>query len=153
MSTTSFTAGWYQDPTGRFAQRYHDGSQWTQYVAGVGGQQGTDPSPVDLGGMPPMPVGMMPMARTQTQSTNGMAIASMVLGILWVYWVGSILAVIFGHIAKKQIADSGNTQSGAGMATAGLVLGYIGVGTLVLMILIGIAAASSDASYSMGVLP
>src|SRR3954466_4643276 len=35
--------------------------------------------------------------------TNGMAIASMVLGILWIYWVGSVLALVFGYIARSQI--------------------------------------------------
>jgi hypothetical protein len=74
--------------------------------------------------------------------TNGMAIASMVLGILWVYWLGSILALIFGYIARKQIRERG--EGGDGMAIAGLVLGWIGVGTLVLMfVLIGVGAFSS----------
>jgi uncharacterized protein DUF4190 len=46
----------------------------------------------------------------------------MVLGILWVYWIGSILAVIFGHIAISQ-AGKDPTLRGKGMAVAGLVLG------------------------------
>jgi len=58
---------------------------------------------------------------------NGFAIASMVLGIVWLYLIGSILAVVFGHIALRQIRESNNTQSGRGMAIAGLVLGYIGI--------------------------
>jgi hypothetical protein len=64
-------------------------------------------------------------------STNGLAIASMVLGILWIWWVGSILALVFGYMAKRQIAESGGSQSGGGMATAGIVLGWIGVATLI----------------------
>ena len=31
----------------------------------------------------------------------------MVLGILWLYWVGSILALVFGYIAKNQIRERG----------------------------------------------
>lgn len=73
--------------------------------------------------------------------TNGFAIASLVLGILWLYWVGSILALIFGYVAKNQISQSGGTQSGGGMATAGIVLGWIGVGVLVLFILVGAASS------------
>ena len=65
---------------------------------------------------------------------NGLAIAAMVLGILWIYWIGSILAVIFGHISLQQIRESNGTQSGRGMAIAGLVLGYLGVVTLILAI-------------------
>jgi hypothetical protein len=70
--------------------------------------------------------------------TNGLAIASMVLGILWLYWIGSILALVFGYIARKQIRERG--ESGGGMATAGIVLGWIGVGFIVVAVVVGIAA-------------
>jgi hypothetical protein len=73
--------------------------------------------------------------------TNGFAIASMVLGILWLWWIGSILALVFGYVAKSQIRGSG--QSGSGMATAGIVLGWIGVGFLALFITIGIIDAAT----------
>jgi uncharacterized protein DUF4190 len=76
----------------------------------------------------------------QPPSTNGFAIASMILGILWLYWVGSILALIFGYVARGQIR-AGN-QTGDGMAIAGIVLGWIGVGVLALLILLGIAAGA-----------
>ena len=66
-------------------------------------------------------------------STNGFAIAALVLGILWVYWIGSILAVVFGHIALVQTRERG--QRGRGMAIAGLVLGNIGLAVLVAVIL------------------
>jgi hypothetical protein len=66
--------------------------------------------------------------------TNGFAVASMVLGIVWMYWIGSILAVIFGFVALKQIKDSGGTQGGRGMAIAGLVLGWIGVAIISLIL-------------------
>jgi hypothetical protein len=71
------------------------------------------------------------------RATNGMAIASMVLGILWIWWIGSILALIFGYVAKSQI--KARNESGDGMATAGLVLGWIGVGFFLLFVVIGIA--------------
>lgn len=73
--------------------------------------------------------------------TNGLAIASMVLGIVWIYWIGSVLALIFGYMAKNQIDQSEGRETGRGMAIAGIVLGWIGVGTLVLF-LIGLALAS-----------
>lgn len=78
------------------------------------------------------------------QRTNGMAIASMVLGIVWIYWIGSILALVFGYIAKKQIKERG--EGGAGMATAGIVLGWIGVGFLVLFIALGVGGAFETSS-------
>ena len=68
----------------------------------------------------------------QAPRANGMAIASMVLGILWLYWVGSILALIFGYVGKNQIDRYPQQYTGRGMAIAGIVLGWIGVGVLVL---------------------
>lgn len=79
------------------------------------------------------PVPMYPVPVVQ-RKTNGMAIASMVLGILWLYWIGSILALIFGMVAKSQIDSSGGTQDGRGMAIAGIVLGWVGVGILLLFL-------------------
>lgn len=76
------------------------------------------------------PPGYYPYVSART--TNGLAIASLVLGILWVYWVGSILALIFGYVARKQIRE--RNEGGDGMAIAGIVLGWIGVGTLLLLI-------------------
>ena len=58
----------------------------------------------------------------------------MVLGILWIWWIGSILALVFGYVAKGQIDRSAGRQSGRGMAIAGIVLGWIGVGFLALFI-------------------
>ena len=63
------------------------------------------------------------------------AIISLVAGIagLTVFpIIGSIVAVILGHMAKGEIARSGGMLGGAGAATAGLVLGYIGLGMSVL---------------------
>jgi hypothetical protein len=75
--------------------------------------------------------------------TNGLAIAAMVLGILWLYWIGSILALVFGYVAKKQIDESGGRQSGRGMAIAGIVLGWIGVAALALFAVFSVFLASS----------
>jgi hypothetical protein len=64
----------------------------------------------------------------------------MVLGILWIYWLGSILALILGYTARKQIRERGD--AGGGMATAGIVLGWVGVGILVLVVGLGVASYS-----------
>ena len=81
--------------------------------------------------------------------SNGLAIASMVLGIVglifgwFILAVPSILAVIFGHIARKRIKRSDGTMSGSGMALAGLITGYSGI----FIGLIGIIAAISIPAY------
>jgi hypothetical protein len=80
------------------------------------------------------------------QRTNGMAIASMVLGIVWVYWIGSILALVFGYISLKQIDQSGAQESGRGMAIAGIVLGWVGVATLIIWIVVLAVAVNSFTS-------
>lgn len=81
---------------------------------------------------PQQPYGY-PYPPAPARSTNGMAIAAMVLGIVWVYWIGSILAVIFGHVALNEIRRT--KQGGEGMAIAGIVLGWIGVGILAIVLL------------------
>lgn len=82
--------------------------------------------------------------------TNGLAVASLVLGILWLYWVGSILALVFGMIAKSQIDAAAGTQQGRGLAIAGIVLGWVGVGFLLLFVLFfgGIAGCGALLSSS-----
>jgi Domain of unknown function (DUF4190) len=85
-----------------------------------------------------------PAASPQQAQTNGLSIAALVLGIVWVWWLGSILALVFGYIAKSQIDRSSGTQSGRGMAIAGIVLGWVGVGTLVLLIALGVIGAASS---------
>jgi len=90
------------------------------------GMAGFVPVPQQLPGSPPVE------AAPAQKSTNGLAIASMVLGIVWIYWIGSILALIFGYIAKGQIDGSQGRQGGRGMAIAGIVLGWVGIGFLLL---------------------
>jgi len=80
-----------------------------------------------------------------------MAVASLVLGIITLCGIGSILAVIFGYVGKGQIDRSGGTQGGRGLAIAGIVLGWVGVGTLVLYIVgIVIVAITDSGSSSQG---
>jgi hypothetical protein len=59
--------------------------------------------------------------------TNGMAVASFVLGLVWAFGIGSILALVFGYMARSQIRASQGQETGLGLATAGIVLGWIGV--------------------------
>ena len=54
---------------------------------------------------------------------NLMAVASMVSGLFWLFW----LAIPLGLIALKQIRDSDGTQMGRSMALVGLALGFVNV--------------------------
>ncbi|MCS7282659.1 MAG: DUF4190 domain-containing protein [Anaerolineae bacterium] len=69
--------------------------------------------------------------------TNGLAIASLVLSLLGLVGVlpllGTILGLIFGYSAKSQIAQSRGTQGGAGLAQAGIVIGWVTLGLYALV--------------------
>lgn len=67
--------------------------------------------------------------------TSGLAVASLVLGLLWLCGHGSLLAVIFGAVAMGQIDRSRGTLEGKGLAITGLILGIIGVSGQVLLLL------------------
>lgn len=76
--------------------------------------------------------------------TPGIAIASLVCGILGFVCfgpLGSIPAIICGHIAKTRIKNSGGILTGDGMALAGLILGYVGLALFILIIPLMVAIA------------
>lgn len=62
-----------------------------------------------------------PQPQVAGGSTNGMAIASLILSVVG----ASVLGVIFGHVAISQIDKTG--QEGRALAIAGLVVGYVGI--------------------------
>lgn len=70
--------------------------------------------------------------------TSGLAIASVVTGFLWFLGMGSLVAVILGHMALRDIRSSNGAKSGEGLAVGGLVLGY---GGLAMMALVAVMAA------------
>lgn len=156
-STSPAPRGWYFEPGGLGKrQRFWNGTNWTMRVRRPGrADEATQAASADLAPpraadlLPPLtaprsaavpgtaPRGMPP--GMPSGQTNGLAIASLVLGIVWLYWIGSLLAVIFGYIARNQIRDQ--NQSGDGLAVAGIVLGYVGLVVLGLLIA-GVAGGS-----------
>ncbi len=77
-----------------------------------------------------------PVSPAVPQRTNGFAVVSLSMGILWYFWIGSILALIFGYIAKRQIDALQGRQEGRGFAIAGIVLGWVGIGILAVVIIV-----------------
>jgi hypothetical protein len=74
-------------------------------------------------------------------TTNGLAIVSLVFGVLgWTLlpFIGMIVAIITGHIALGQVRRSSGAETGEGLAIAGLVLGYLAlaVGFIVLVMIV-----------------
>lgn len=66
----------------------------------------------------------------QPQTTSTWAIVSLLGGIasfIFIPFIGSLVAIISGYIAKKEIRQSQGLVGGDGLATAGLILGWINV--------------------------
>ncbi len=93
-------------------------------------------------GMPAWPGGGYPGPKT-----NGLAIAALICGIaqfLGFWLLGTIPAIVLGHIARKQIRQ--RNEQGAGLALAGLILGYVGIALTVIVVIIIIIAANAAPS-------
>jgi len=97
-------------------------------------QPPTPPSPPPPGGPPPSAQWTAPAypATTASPRTSGLAVVSLITGILFCFAVTPIVAVITGHIALEQIADSDGQAKGRGMAIAGVTLGWIWLGLVAL---------------------
>ena len=87
---------------------------------------------------PTYPASYPYMAPPVGRSTNGMAIAALVVSCVGVLglcayglggWIGAIGAIL-GHVARRQISERG--QGGDGMALAGVIVGWIATGLFVL---------------------
>lgn len=96
------------------------------YAAPVGAAYGAAPSTVPW--QQGQPAYYVPQRRRQ----NGMAVAALVLGIVGLIFfalfaIPPLLALIFGLVARNQIAQSQGTQEGGGLAIAGIVLGSVGL--------------------------
>ena len=82
-----------------------------------------------------------PPAYPVKPKANGMALASMILGIFGItvglcllfFPVMPVLAVVFGHIGLSQTRSTG--APGRGYAITGLVTGYIGIALAIVWII------------------
>lgn len=69
--------------------------------------------------------------RVTAPTTNVLAVISLVVSLLGVFstfiipFVAQIAAIICGHIARSQIMQSKGSQTGSGMALAGLIISYV----------------------------
>jgi hypothetical protein len=94
-------------------------------------------------GASPLPAWPVPAYQPPPSSgTNSMAIASMVLGVAEFFTAGltAIPAVICGHVARRQMKQT--AERGDGLATSGLVLGYMAIifwSVLIAASLVGVA--------------
>lgn len=98
------------------------------------------------------PVPLSPMAQPgwdlPPQNSNK-AIASLVCGILLLFFPASIAAVILGHLALSDIKKSNGRLSGQGLAIAGLVMGYLGVGFTALFTIAAVIGVRSALRHNV----
>jgi type IV pilus assembly protein PilA len=72
--------------------------------------------------------------------TSGKAFASLVCGIFTFFLPASIAAIILGHMAHSEIRKSAGRIGGQGIATTGLVLGYIGIAIIPFIMIVAAIA-------------
>ena len=86
---------------------------------------------MDEQNLPPAPPSAVPASMGATiKQTSTTAIISLVSGILgWTLlpFLGSIVAIITGHMARAEIRRNPDTMEGDGLALTGLVLGWASV--------------------------
>jgi len=70
--------------------------------------------------------------------TSGLAIGSLVCGLVAFLFPAAVAAVALGHISRAQIRRSGGRLKGSGMAMGGLIMGYMGASILPFLIIAAI---------------
>jgi hypothetical protein len=113
------------------------------------------PAPPPPASAPPTPPYGQPYAygAPVTPPQNSMALTSMILSLVGLAtWITAPIGAILGHVALKQIRETG--ESGEGMAKTGIIVGWIitGLGVLccvgAVLLQIGLfAAATSSSGY------
>jgi hypothetical protein len=121
---------------------------WTTADGGYPGYTvpGYGSGPYGYGYGYPPPVAVRP--------TNGLAVAAMVVSIVGMagvcaYGIGGLVGIagaILGHVSRRQIRQRG--EQGDGMATAGIVVGWIAavLGVIFVAVIVLIIAAASQTS-------
>jgi hypothetical protein len=93
------------------------------------------PAPPGWGGPPPGSI--YPGSAGAATRTSGLAVAALVTGLFFgCCAVPGIVSIVLGHLALEQIDDSGGNMRGRGMAIAGIVLGWVGIGIVGLLVVI-----------------
>lgn len=86
---------------------------------------------------PPAPPPAPPAPQAALPVTSTLAVISLVSGLLgWTLlpFLGSLVAVVCGHLARAEIRRARGNLEGDGLAVAGLVLGYLALGLCLLVV-------------------
>lgn len=133
--------GWYPDVTRPGQKRWFDGHRWTDHRRDQDDPDEDPPPPTgrreattdrttagwQAGQMP----GAAPLPRIQT---SGLAIGSIVIGFLWIFGVGSVIGVILGLMALRQIRRSNGLVGGRVLAVVGILVSLTTLGLTALVV-------------------
>jgi hypothetical protein len=137
MSDTSQGPGWWLASDGR----WYPPEAWTGTLPPVG------PTPFPTGG--PVPYGTPPVVGGQT---NGLAVASLACAcagvIPFLFGLPCILGIIFGFVSRSQIRRARGAQGGAGLALAGIIVGFCLIGIFILAV--ALVAAFGHGHFCIG---
>ena len=86
------------------------------------------------------PVTAPPAAPIGSPATSTKAIISLVSGLFIFLFPLSLVAIILGHMSLSEIRKSAGRLTGEGLATAGLILGYIGVAAIPIILIVAAIA-------------
>lgn len=110
----------------------------------------------DYGSVPPPPPGS-PSASVTASQQNKKASWSLVLGILGLLGlcctIGGFLgipAIVLGIIGRSEIESSNGTQTGSGMATAGIVTGAIAALAAIAVLIVFAVDGSISGNITVG---
>ena len=152
MSETSQGHGWWLDSDGK----WYPPEAWTGPPPQTGqapyamtgyqaGYQSAEPSaPYSAGyysaGYPSAGYPPQGTSWNAPRRTNGLAIASLACacaGIIpFLFGLPSVLGIIFGFVARSQIKNAHGAQGGAGLALAGIIVGFSLIGLFILAVVL-----------------
>jgi uncharacterized membrane protein len=136
---------------GRLSQEEYNDRMGRAYAARTYGELSALTADLPAGPLPT--VWAAPQVYQPPMSTNSLARASMILGVAEFFSMGltAIPAVICGHIAKREMRLTG--QRGDGLATAGLVLGYMAIIFWAVIIVLAVLGAAISIAGQGGPAP
>ena len=132
---------WSRDAPGPPVERFPRTDEgwaeaWTRFSA-------LEPHALDVGLLPGPEHQAVPATQPSDRRTHGVAMASMVLGIIGaigsLFFYGivlAILALVLGYMAKGDMDRAGRPFEGRSLAVGGIVLGWVGVAIAVTILTI-----------------